>query len=71
VLPPAVWQLLLKKCYHDLSETYFCGYFVLSKGQNCYLHNTNIWGNFWPKFGYLTRWGDPIVCYHLLFGHSF
>jgi hypothetical protein len=23
-----------------------------------YLHNTNIWGHFWSKFGYLTPWGD-------------
>jgi hypothetical protein len=25
-----------------------------------YLHKTNIWGNFWSKFGYLTHRGDHI-----------
>jgi len=22
-----------------------------------FLHNINIWGYFWPKFGFLTPWG--------------
>ena len=32
-----------------------------------FLHNINIWGYFWPKFGFLTPWVPiyrfPLNCY--------
>ena len=31
-----------------------------------YLHNTNIWGDFWSKFWYLTPWGAYIYIYGCL-----
>ena len=36
-----------------------------------YLYNTNIWGNFWSKYEYLTPWGAHIQGYRPLFRHLF
>ncbi len=36
-----------------------------------YWHTANIWGHFLSESQYLTPWDDPILCYHLLFDHSF
>ncbi len=67
-LPPTVLQLMLKKYHHAFSWMYFCGYIKWSK-LGSYFHNTNIWGHFWSKFGYLTPRGDHIYGYPQLFSN--
>ena len=49
-----------------------------SKGQSMkwskygsYLDNSNVWGHFWSKYGYLTPCGRHTERYFLLFGDSF
>jgi len=39
--------------------------------QGSSLDNTNIWGTFWSKYGYLTPWGAHISGYPPLFCHLF
>ncbi len=36
-----------------------------------YLDNTNIWGTFWSKYGYLTPWGAHISGYPPFFAIYF
>ena len=57
-LSPSVLALIFKKSHYALSWMNCCGHFTWSNG---YLHNINIWGNFWSQFGYLPPPGYPYI----------
>ncbi len=53
--PPSHYCWTLPKC----PKCVCCGYFAWGS----YLHNTNIWGHFWSKTGYLAPCGAHIWSY--------
>jgi len=60
-----IMTILYTKCILWL----FC--MIKSSKLVSYCHNTHILGKIWPKFGYLTSWGDRIEGYPLGFINYF